>query len=58
MFMDDESLSKPKPTRKVLKAPSKIVDGDEGDEDDDEEWCSITRRVWKRNGSPIVQSRS
>ena len=37
MFMDDESLSKPKPTRKVLKAPSKIVDGDEGDEDDDEE---------------------
>ena len=36
MFMDDESLSKPKPTRKVLKAPSKIVDGDE-DEDDDEE---------------------
>ena len=37
MFMDDESLSKPKPTRKVLKAPSKIADGDEGDEDDDEE---------------------
>ena len=37
MFMDDESLSKPKPTRKVLKAPSKIVDGDDGDEDDDEE---------------------
>ena len=37
MFMDDESLSKPKPTRKVLKAPSKIVDGEEGDEDDDEE---------------------
>ena len=27
----------PKPTRKVLKAPSKIVDGDDGDEDDDEE---------------------
>ena len=37
MFMDDESLSKPKPTRKVLKAPSKIVDGEDGDEDDDEE---------------------
>ena len=36
MFMDDESLSKPKPTRKVLKAPSKINDED-GDEDDDEE---------------------
>ncbi len=36
MFMDDESLSKPKPTRKVLKAPSKIVDGDEGDDDDEE----------------------
>ena len=35
MFMDDESLSKPKPTRKVLKAPSKINDDDE--EDDDEE---------------------
>ena len=37
MFMDDESLSKPKPTRKVLKAPSKIVDGEDGDEDDDDE---------------------
>ena len=36
MFMDDESLSKPKPTRKVLKAPSKINE-DDGDEDDDEE---------------------
>ena len=35
MFMDDESLSKPKPTRKVLKAPSKINE-DDGDEDDDE----------------------
>ena len=35
MFMDDESLSKPKPTRKVLKAPSKINDDDD-DEDDDE----------------------
>ena len=37
MFMDDESRSKPNPPRTVLKAPSKIVDGDEGDEDDDEE---------------------
>merc|ERR1719247_1791091 len=35
MFMDDESLSKPKPTRKVLKAPSKINDDDDDDDDDE-----------------------